>query len=442
MFYLVRTGLLLAILLSVPAAFAEDRSSTDSEQPAPTFNPAAEAVLTLPEAIDRVIAMSPRLKASQAAVEARQGSDRQAQAFVNPEAAFEAENFAGNGVYKGYDSAETTLAISQLLEVGGKRSARQRYAQQAVALARIDHEGTRLDLIRDVTLAYIDVLVAQAATDLAKNQETLAGQVLESVTRRVDAAREPLLQKSKAEIAVSTSRFNHERAKRELMRTRHVLVSLWDGREASPRLDERYLAHLDAPLTQEELEAQMDSNPSLARWKAQQSQLEAAYALEQAQAIPDPRLSVGIRDSQESGNQALIAAIALPIPVLNRNEGNIDRARKEIIEAENLEKATYLQLRGSLVQALETMMNAYSQADHLQSAILPAAKKAFKLSRQGYGAGKLSYIEVLDAQRTLFEAREQLIATQKDYHSARAEIERLTGAHSLQANAKGTSHAH
>jgi cobalt-zinc-cadmium efflux system outer membrane protein len=69
---------------------------------------------------------------------------------------------------------------------------------------------------------------------------------------------------------------------------------------------------------------------------------------------------------------------------------------------------------------------AYVQAATLKDTVLPEAEQAFSLSRQGYESGKFAYLEVLDAQRTLAEARLQFIEALQEYHTQRANVERLT----------------
>jgi len=149
-----------------------------------------------------------------------------------------------------------------------------------------------------------------------------------------------------------------------------------------------------------------------------------------------------VRDFRGTGDQALMAGISIPIPVFNRNQGNIEKARHEVVKAESDAAATKLTARNSAFQAHEDMINAYRQADILKSTILPAAEKAFRLAREGYRAGKFAYLEVLDSQRTLFETRAQYIAALRDYHKARAETERLTAAHETKNETQGEADAH
>lgn len=85
-----------------------------------------------------------------------------------------------------------------------------------------------------------------------------------------------------------------------------------------------------------------------------------------------------------------------------------------------------LTLRNEVFQHLEELINAYEQSNTLKGDIIPSAEKAFLLAREGYQAGSFPYLEVLDAQRTLFEVKENYVEALKAYHTASANVARLT----------------
>lgn len=398
------------------------------------------ASLTLETAIQKALAASPRLASAKAGTLASEGERRQAGLWQNPELNLQAENVAGRGRYSGMDSAELTLGISQVIEIGGKRAGRIAVAEQGRAISSLNQTAERLDVIRDTATAFANAVAAQETLKLASEQKELADDLHKEVRERVQAAREPLIQKSKAEITVSTATFARERAERELGHAKHVLSSLWGGHEGAFALEAKDFFTLTPPITETEAETQMERQPALKRELAHHARMQARYALEKAQAIPDPRFNVGVRDLRESDSQALVAGVSVPIPVFNRNQGNIERARHEVSKAESDAQTAKLAMIGTLHESLESQVNAYHQADNLKVSILPAAEKAFTLSRQGYRLGRFPYLEVLDAQRTLFEVKQQYIAALKEYHTAKAEVERLTARH-VSPETKEEAHA-
>jgi outer membrane protein, heavy metal efflux system len=174
------------------------------------------------------------------------------------------------------------------------------------------------------------------------------------------------------------------------------------------------------------VEAKLLQTPDIKQWEVKRNQQEALYELEKAKAIPNPRLRFGVRDLRETGDQAFMAGLSIPIPVFNANTGNITSAKSNLSRSQSDGDATHIDLRNTLYHRLEEMVNSYHQANTLTADIIPSAEDAFALSRKGYNSGSFPYLEVLDAQRTLFEAKEQYIKTLEEYHTARANVERLT----------------
>ncbi len=80
-----------------------------------TAFPALAEPITLETAIERAIASQPRLAAAAARVDAAEARARQANVGPNPQVSLEVEDFAGSGPFRGLDSTQTTLALSQQL---------------------------------------------------------------------------------------------------------------------------------------------------------------------------------------------------------------------------------------------------------------------------------------------------------------------------------------
>jgi cobalt-zinc-cadmium efflux system outer membrane protein len=429
---------LSGVLLS-GAAFAQDavqpkadvQASTDTSSGVEKKAKASAASgpsLTLRAAITMGLAHSPRLKSSEAAQRASKGERRQAGQWINPEVEVGAENFGGRGQFRNFSAAEITYGVSQQLEIGGKRSARIDAAERGMDIAAYDLQAVKLDVIRDVTQAYAEAVAASEEVKLARDQQKLASGMLQAVTRRVDAAREPLIQKSKASVALASSSIALEKAERAQESAKKALANLIGGDAGG--LDTKSFYAVKEPAEAAAVSAALDRNPDIARWKPAIARSEAALRLERANAVPDPRLNAGVRDLRDvDGSTVFVAGISIPFPILNRNQGSIERARAEVNKAESDSQAAQLSSDAALTDAAQKERAAYTQAMLLKDTILPEAKKSFALANQGYQAGKFAYLEVLDAQRTLADARLQHVEALKEYHTQRATVERLTAAH-------------
>ena len=138
-------------------------------------------------------------------------------------------------------------------------------------------------------------------------------------------------------------------------------------------------------------------------------------------------MSVGVKRAEEAGRNQLLLGVSIPLPILDSNRGNQLQALRLADKAEDELLATRQQLNAQLQQQLELLQTSRAQALQLAQQVLPAAESAYEVSAKGFALGKFSYLEVLDAQRTLADARslylEQLVAT----HQAAADITRQLG---------------
>lgn len=416
---------LMSGILFIPETWAEEpHPATEHDYAGSIYR--SGNVITLKEAIDRAVKASPRLLSSQARVTAAQGSEEQAGYWQNPEVEFEAENVAGGGPYRGTDSGEFTYGISQIIEIGGKRTARKSAAQAAREAASTELLAEQLNLARDVRVTYSELLAEEESVKLAIEQEELAKDVMNTVIDRVNAAAEPEIQFAKAEVAYTTSNIAREQAERQLSIAKEKLLLLWDKETLDGVLDHAYFYDLKAPTPLQTYQHQLDNLPDIRRFAHVIAEKSSALDLEEAQNTPDPSVNLGLRDFRENNEQALVLGISIPIPVLNQNQGNIARARAEMNEAESEKRQAELVLKQELNENWHLWNSTYREAEHLKSKLIPTAEKAFKLAREWYDKGKFPYLEVLDAQRTLFDARAQYHDALKRYHMARANVERLT----------------
>ncbi len=397
-------------------------------------------VLTLEEAVNTALKQSPILGASSSRADAATASLSQAEALPNPELSIEAENIFGDGPYKGTDAAEMTYGISQQIEVAGKRSSRISLADNEKTLIHFQRDAARLDLIRDITVAYTETIFAEAQLGILAEQRKLAALVRDSVAAKVEAGKEPPIQKNKAEIELSSSEIALEHADRNLTAKTRILSTLMGQDAKAVKLDPDSLPALIEPETLELYRARLSQTPEARSQDADVLKAQSTLSLEKANAVPDPTFSIGVRQFKEDDQQALVAGLSVPLPVFNLNRAGIKRAGHEVTAAQLDQKGAYFSRDAELTETYQNLVSAYRAATSLKSTVLPGAEEAFSFARQGYEAGKFGYLEVLDAQRTLFEVRQELNNAVLDYYRQLAAIERLSAIHSA-ISAKDQNHA-
>lgn len=384
----------------------------------------ALAPLTLDDALARAINADPGLRAAQAGVDAARGTRRQAGVHTNPELGVEVENFNGRGDLRGFQGAESTFTLSQQVEVFGQRSARVRVADRQLHGAELDRALAGLDLVRDVQLAYFDALAAQELVVIETERLRTAESLNTSVARRVQAARDPLMAGARAQSGLAEAHIAVARAQANAATARARLASYFGGDDvfalvasdfALPRIEDHQHAAPD------------DNNPQLARLVTAQEAARASTSLERSLSYQNPTLNFGYRRFEASnGEGALVAGVSIPLGVFDRNQGAVERSRAdERRTGYELEAGRRALMReySTLQRAITTDATAIRDAE---TSVIPEAERALTLARDGYDRGAFSYLDVLDAQRALTDARERRIEALHSYHNNEAALDRLT----------------
>ncbi len=437
---LVAGGGMLWLVLACSSAFAATPDSLPEPRPLgrelPTFQsetelpkmqaPAGE--LTLRQALALALLHNPELAAFAWEIRAREAEALQAGLRPNPELGVEMETFAGSGEFSGTDSAETTVTLSQLIELGGKRTKRRAATSLEADLAGWDFETRRLDVLTATAKAFVAVLAAQERLAQADELAGLAERLFRTVSERVEAGKVSPVEQTRAQVPLATAHIAQDQSRFALEAARKELVTLWGDDRA--RFDRAVgsLEQVGPVPPQEQLASLLDQNPEVARWKTEEKQRGARLALERANAIPDLTLFAGGRNLQETNDNAFVAGLSIPLPLFDRNQGGIAAARAAQSKARQASRVARNQAVARLAASYRNLSAAAIEARTLQEQILPTAEQAFEATDLGYRAGKFGFLEVLDAQRTLFEVKGQYIEALAAYHQARAEVERLIGA--------------
>jgi len=419
---------------SIPTYTAPSQASDTSHRPQQQNGESSETLI-MHEALARALMNNPDLAAS--SWEMRSGAARadQARLYPNPELEVEIEEFGGSkdqensgkssDALKRFDGAETTIKMSQLLELGGKRSKRTRVATLEHSVLGWDFEAKRLDVITEVTNAFIELLALQKRLVLTGNLVQISQDLFNTVTERVSAGKVSPIEETKAQIALSTIRIERDRVKRDLESARKKLAATWgsitpDFKNVTGQLETIY-----PPPAFEELLDHVSQNPDIARWTTEAKQREAALDLAKANRIPDITLGAGVKYLNESDDETYLMALSLPLPFLNRNQGSVLEASYGVSRAKEEAAAAEIKIATALHETYQNLSSTFDEVTTLRDTILPGAHVSFNAAREGYREGKFSYLMVLDAQRTLIETEQEYVNALVDYHKSKSLLERL-----------------
>ena len=405
-------------------AYRPPTGARDEGTRTPEFREPA-GVVSLTDAAAAALRGSPTLAGFAWSVRMAEAEQLQAGLLPNPELEAEVEEFGGNGEAAGVDSAEVGVMLSVPIELGGKRRKRVALAAAERKLAGWDYETARLGVLTEVAGRFIDVLALQEKVALVSKDVALATRTQAAVAKRVEVGKSPLIEKTQAAVALALSDIALKRTRRELVVARGALAATWGS--ARPAFDRvsgtlarvRNLPPLDAigPL--------LDQHPDLARWDQEIARGQAAVALARAGRMGDLTVGAGMKYLGESNDQALVVSVGIPLPLFDRNQGAISKARFALVKSRFDRAAAFVAARTALTEAYQALAGAREEVITLRDVVLPGATASFDAASALFDEGKGEYLDVLTAQQALMEARGQYIEALAAYHQGVARIEGL-----------------
>jgi len=376
--------------------------------------------LRLDQAIRYAIEYNPTLSAARREVMATEGQVLQGSLRPNPDFIYQADDVSRGG-------RTSTAEVGVPFETGGKREARVRAAGLGREVALADLGSAELRLRSAVIAAFFDVLAAQELRATLEESVRLAQRATDIAAKRVAAGKISPVEETRARVAEASARVALNQSESELRNSRRRLASLWGN--TTPNFSEASgdVEALVEPPNAETILARLSNAPQLRRAQRELERRKSLVTLEQARSVPDFTVSVGVKRSLDMPGEQALVALKVPLPIFNRNQGNLQEAlRREDKAAEELQ-ATQTVLAATALQTLENVSARRRDADLLRSEVVPGAGSTYEAATIGFENGKFSFLEVLDAQRTLIAAKSQYLIALANFHRAQAELESLIG---------------
>ncbi|MHC2147510.1 TolC family protein [Pseudomonas sp. 210_17 TE3656] len=381
-------------------------------------------VLTLDNALRTAQANNPELAVARWGIDIAEGERRQAGVLPNPELSWEVED-TRNG------SQTTTVSVSQMFELGGKRGARLGVAGRDSELAGLELERQGNALRAEVIGAFEAAVQAQQGLQLAEQSLRLSERALQVVQGRVKAGSATPVEATRAQVQLSEVRLELGRAEQALTVAYQQLAAATGAPTAEfSRVESGGKQEPDVPSRTQLLE-RLEQTPDMRLARTQIDQTDAALKLARTQRIPDLTVSVGSQYDEAERERVNVVGLSLPIPLFDRNQGNILAAARRADQARDQRNGAELRLRSEVIQALAQWSTAAQEVQDFDRSILPSAQQAVDAATRGFERGKFAFLDVLDAQRTLVAARLQYLQAQAQRSEARVRLERIFGDLSL-----------
>jgi cobalt-zinc-cadmium efflux system outer membrane protein len=175
----------------------------------------------------------------------------------------------------------------------------------------------------------------------------------------------------------------------------------------------------------EKLTGLLENNPKLARWATERAYRNSILKLANASRIMDPIISAGFKNIQDTGDIAFSVGVSIPLPVFNRNEGSILKATESITQSNWEESSVRTQLQSELESAYILLIQLEDEILGYEKKLIPESELAYDIVSKDYTQGKFGFLEVLDAERMLFDIKHYYLDLLLEYNLAIAYVEIL-----------------
>ena len=413
-----------AILLAAASGSALSQGVSQrpvvGEEALQTAATAPATPLSLTKAIELALEGSPEVAAATRQWEATEGQVLQGRARPNPELAYSLEDARSR-------TRTQSWQLNLPVELGGKRAARTKAAEKSREQAQAQLNELKAALRANVATAYFDVLTAQERLVLAKDSVALAKSSTDTVAKRVAAGKVSPVEESKARVAEAGIRVELAQAASEQRNALSRLFALLGKIEAPFTVLEGKAENLPPVPKLADLQSLISSSPAVVLARIEVDRRKALTDLEQSKRVPDITVSAGIQRSNETQRNILLFGVSVPLPVFDRNQGNLLEALKLEDKARDELQGATVRLHSEVAQAQERLSTIAAEVQSLRQDGLPGAKSAYDAATIGFENGKFNFLEVLDAQRTYFTAKSQYLKALGEAHRAAADVDRLLG---------------
>lgn len=383
------------------------------------------AILDFDTAAQRVLEHSLHLKQSQSEINSRAADIKQAALFPNPSFSYQLDQFGGTNSWKGLSGCQSYYTITQPFELGGKRQLRKNVASYVYYASLVDYEASQLQVLNELQKAFLDVAANQEFLKLVQEEKKITQQALEATKEQIQSGKVTPIELTKAEIALCNVEIKEESIMTEWLASKDRLTALWGTDESDFDYVDYSFYEICPPSPLSDYLAELTTNPAFVKAHWYFSAAIENIKLQKSQRIPDVEVSAGYEMQEGPFANGLTVGVSFPLPLFDRNQGGIARASSEASEAKNEINRIWLELKSTLLVHHKKLTRAYSEIDKLNNRVLKSANQAYQLTEEGYREGKYDYLDVVDAQRAVFDVKAQYVSAILNYHLIKADLDYL-----------------
>jgi outer membrane protein, heavy metal efflux system len=400
----------------------------------------ATTALTLAEAVSRARAQHPLIVAAKQRAMMAEGERTEAGLRPNPSLTVSGENLPLDPPQNGFAFDRTLdwfATYSHTFETAGKRTLRLAAAERSVEAAEAEAAEVERRVVFEVKAAYQHLVMARARLGLLRESQANLNQLVRLNEVRVKEGYvaegdliKTRLEAQRVDYQLQSAALAVEQAAIALLRALGASSFGADEINLEPSEPFDYQPAAFSPATLEEAARRL---PRLRAAEARVEQARAQWRLEQARAKPDFTASLGYK--RNGPDNALFAAVTVPLPVYSRNRGMIARAEAEVAAAEAELRYARAAAMAELAAARRAVEVRGRQIEALRADFLRRADESHSVSLAAYREGAADLIVLLDAQRVRSQSQELYFQALYEYRLAVHELERAAGIERLPTRA-------
>lgn len=315
---------------------------------------------------------------------------------------------------------EANARVDYVVERGKKRQERVAVAEAAKAVAELELLNSTRTLVLDVQREFTEVLLAKENLALARASLEAFNRIVGVNRTRVESGDLARVELVRSEVAALQFRNQVRQAELRLRTAKNRLQALLGRAVFAPDFDISGEMRREPLFSdrQEILKTALSVRPDLDALRRDQARSVAELRLQLAQGKVDYSVGAGFNrqfgvGGLTSGNSAGVF-LSVPLPVFNRNEGEIERARREQSQIEARIRSLQQEIAAEAENAYEQLSTAKTLLETIETEMLDQSKRVREVIEFSYRRGEATFVELLDAQRTFNE-------TMQAFHEARAE---------------------
>lgn len=362
---------------------------------------------------------NPTLSAAKARLSAARGQQLQAGLYPNPKVGYLGMQMGINGT-----AGQQGGFIGQRIITGGKLKLDQAAAGKQVTATHFEFRAQELRVLSDVRIRFYEAMTVQQRVKLTKELVRIGDELVRATEQLLTGRQATVNDLLLAEIQVDESRILLDNATNEELQAWRRLAAIIGMPGMQPTA-------LSGQIEQDARELDwatcyatvMNNNPVL---NAARSRVDRARILLQRarkEPVPDLDLLVTHGHHNVTNDNVTTVQAGFPLPIFNRNQGNIRSAESQLQVASKNRERIELSLQDQLAVAFRRYANAQQQIARYGERMIPKAEKSLKLVTEGYEKGQVQYLTLLTAQRTYWQVNLSYLDSLRELRTASSLIE-------------------